>query len=66
MLSCTTRAYVNNKKDKQGHMQIVKVGRNLDLKQAVMQELNLFYVVFDFDMQKKGTSQRRKQTPLVF
>lgn len=66
MLNCTTRAYVNNKKDKQGHMQIVKVGRNLDLKQAVMQELNLFYVVFDFDMQKKGTSQRRKQTPLVF
>lgn len=57
---------MNNEKDKQGHMQIVKMGRNLDLKQAVMQELNLFYVVFDFDMQKKGTSQRRKQTPLVF
>lgn len=66
MVSCTTRAYANNKKDKQGHMQIFKVGRNLDLKQAVMQELNLFHVLFDFDMQKKGTSQRRNQTPLVF
>lgn len=66
MVSCTTRAYVNNKKNKQGHMQIVKVGRNLDLKQAVKQELNLFYFVFYFDMQKKGTSQKRNQTSLVF
>lgn len=57
---------MNNKKDKQGHMQIVKVGRNLDLKQAVMQELNLFHVLFDFDIQQKGTSQERNQTPPVF
>lgn len=66
MVSCTTRAYVNNKNDKQGHMQIVRVGRNLDLKQALMQEWNLFHVLFGLDMQKKGTSQRRYQTPLVF
>lgn len=30
----------------------------VDLKRAVMQELNLFHVLFDFDKQKKGSSSR--------